>query len=363
MVTEATEPSASAPESPWRFLPRPRSILGVVIAAAVFAAVLLPMTRNTYLEILGEVLFVGLVLITAFTAAGAWEQRFMPRWMVQVVAVIVAAPLGPLIVQLLTAGGDFSRFVNSPPHVRGYFLVTQAALVIGTYAALAALVRQRDAQAQAQALKFALEREMLERQAADARLKLLTAQIQPHFLLNTLANVQELIESGSPRAAPVFRSLIAYLRSTLPQFQQDDTTLADEVQLVRAYLDLMHMRMPDRLSYTVEIADDVKQMRFPPMALLTLVENAIEHGVDPCCDPCRVDVGARRADAQTVHLWVADTGVGMSEDAGDGTGLKNLKERLKAAFGEQARVELTEVEPQGVRADIRVPAAPAPETA
>jgi signal transduction histidine kinase len=348
-------PAAADPASGRRFFPRPRSIVGVVAAAAIFAALLRPLTRNTYIEILGETLLVGMVLLAAFTAAGAWEQRVVPRWLAQVLAVVVAAPLGPLIVQMLTAGGDFSRFANSPPHVRGYFLVTQAALVIGTFAALGALVRQRESQAQAQALKFALEREVLERQAADARLKLLTAQIQPHFLLNTLANVQELIESGSPRAAPVFRSLIAYLRSTLPQFQQDDTTLAEEAQLVRAYLDLMHMRMPDRLSYSVEIADEVKGLRFPPMALLTLVENAIEHGVDPCCDPCRVEVGARRTDARTVELWVADTGVGMSEDAGEGTGLKNLKERLKAAFGPQARVELTIVQPQGVRADIRLP--------
>jgi signal transduction histidine kinase len=335
-----------------------RSLVGAAIAAAVAAVLLLPMTRNTYIEILGETLLVGIILVTAFTAAGAWEQRFVPRWVVQVVAVVLAAPLGPLIVQLLTAGGDFWRFINSPPHVRGYLLVTWAALIFGTYAALGALVRQREAQAQALALKFELERETLERQAADARLKLMTAQIQPHFLLNTLANVQELVESGSPRAAPVFRSLIAYLRSTLPQFQQDDATLGDEANLVRAYLDLMQMRMPDRLSYVIDIADDIKPLRFPPMALLTLVENAIEHGVDPCCDPCRVEVGAKR-DGGVVRMWVADTGVGMSDNAGEGTGLKNLKERLKAAFGPQARVELSEVQPQGVRADIELPQAQA----
>jgi len=356
-VSPAPDLSAAQPLSPWRFLPRPRSIVGAVAAAAVFAAVLLPLTRNTYVEILGETLFVGVVLLTAFTAAGAWEQHLVPRWVVQVVAVLLAAPVGPLIVQLLTAGGDFSRFLNSPPHIRGYFLITQAALVIGTLAALGALVRQREARARALALQLELEREVLERQAADARLKLLTAQIQPHFLLNTLANVQELVETGSPRAAPVFRSLIAYLRSTLPQFQQDDATLADEAALVRAYLDLMHMRMPDRLAYDIEIAEDLKRLRFPPMALLTLVENAIEHGVDPCCEPCRVEVGARRVDAATVHLWVADTGAGMSDDAGEGTGLANLRERLKAAYGPQARVELSEVQPQGVRADIRLPAA------
>lgn len=352
-----TDALAPGPAPGRRLLPRPRALVGVVAAAAVVAALLQPLTRNTYVEILGETLLVGMVLLTAFTLAGAWEQRIVPRWVAQVIAVVLAAPLGPLVVQLLTAGGDFSRFVHSPGHVRGYFLVTQAALVIGTFAALGALVRQREAHAQAQALRFALEREVLERQAADARLKLLTAQVQPHFLLNTLANVQELIESGSPRAAPVFRSLIAYLRSTLTQVQQDGATLADEARLVRAYLELMQMRMPDRLSYALDIAEELKPLPFPPMALLTLVENAIEHGVDPCCEPCRVEVGARREEGGTVCLWVVDTGVGMSEDAGEGTGLKNLKERLKAAFGAHARIELSEVQPQGVRADIRLPAA------
>jgi two-component sensor histidine kinase len=352
--SQAPEISVRAPAAGWRFLPRPRSLIGVAIAAAVFAALLLPLTRNTYIEILGETLLVAVILLTAFHAAGAWEQKVVPRWVAQLFAVVLAAPLGPLIVQLLTAGGDFSRFVNSHAHVRGYFLVTQAALLFGSFGALGAMVRDREAQARAQALQFALEREKLERQAADARLKLMTAQIQPHFLLNTLANVQELVETGSPRAAPVFRSLIAYLRATLPQLQQDDATLADEGALVRAYLELMHMRMPDRLSYSVDIADDVKALRFPPMGLLTLVENAIEHGVDPSVEPCRVDVAARRVDAHTLHLSVSDTGVGMSEDAGEGTGLANLRERLKTAFGPQARVELSEVQPHGLRADIRL---------
>lgn len=203
-------------------------------------------------------------------------------------------------------------------------------------------------------MQGALERETLQRQAADTRLGLLTAQIQPHFLLNTLANVQELVESGSPRAAPVFRSLIEYLRAAMPHLQDGDATLADEERLVRAYLHLMQMRMPDRLEVSVEVDPAVSGMRFPPMALLTLVENAIRHGIDPSCDPGKVEVGARRVDRDTVHLWVADTGVGLSEHAGQGTGLVNLDARLRAFFGEGARVELSEQAPHGVRADIRV---------
>jgi LytS/YehU family sensor histidine kinase len=233
-------------------------------------------------------------------------------------------------------------------------MVTIGAAIIGTLFALGALYSERDAQARAQALQFALERETLQRQAADAQLQLMTAQIQPHFLLNTLANVQELVESGSPRAVPVFRSLIDYLGAAVPHLQHEHATLQDEERLVRAYLDLMHMRMPDRLSFSIDIEPALRPLRFPAMALLTLVENAIRHGIDPGCESGLVEVGARRLDAQTIQLWVADTGVGLSDDAGEGTGLANLNARLQAFFGAGTRVELSEQAPHGLRADLHV---------
>jgi signal transduction histidine kinase len=333
-------------------LPRWRQLANVVAGAFIAAAALLPMTHNTYLELLGETLFVGVMLLLAFTAAGAWRQQRLPQWLVQVAAVTLAAALSPLVVQLFTFRGDFAAFVASRPHVHGYVLVTVVAAVVGTLSAVAALASER---AQRQALQFELERETLQRQAADARLALLTAQVQPHFLLNTLANVQELIESGSPQAVPVFRSLIEYLRACMPRLRQADATLADEERLVRAYLELMHMRMPDRLTFALDVAPELRAMRFPPMALLTLVENAVRHGIDPGCDGGRIDVGAAREDAGTVRLWVADTGVGLSGHAGEGQGLANLKARLRVFFGEAARVELSQQVPHGVRADIVLP--------
>ena len=182
----------------------------------------------------------------------------------------------------------------------------------------------------------------------------MTAQIEPHFLLNTLANVQQLVESGSPQAVPVFRSLIGYLRAAMPQLHQQSATLGDEEKLVRAYLELMLMRMPDRLALAITIDPALRALPFPKMALLTLVENAIRHGIDPGCDGGRIDVGAKREGGE-VCLWVVDTGVGLSQDAGTGIGLRNLRERLHAFFGPGAGVTLTEQAPHGVRADVRVP--------
>ena len=354
-MNTATPSAASPPSGHWdRILPRRRQLIVVVVLALLAALALIPITRNSFIELIGETLFVGMVLLFAFTLAGASRQTVLPRWVAQVLAVALGAALSPLIVQMLSVGGNFAVFAASGPMVRGYVLVTVSAAIIGSLFALGALYRERDAQARAQALQFALERETLQRQAADARLHLLTAQIEPHFLLNTLANVQELVESGSPRAVPVFRSLIAYLRAAMPRLQQESATLGDEERLVRAYLELMLMRMPDRLSFSIDIETALRSLRFPPMALLTLVENAIRHGIDPGCDGGAIEVGARRIDAGSVHAWVADTGVGLADSAGTGAGLANLQARLQAFFGESARLELSEQAPHGVRADMHL---------
>jgi len=359
----STTPAASTPASgQWdrgRLVPSRRELAVTVSLAVISAIALNPITLNPFIEILAEAFFVSMVLLFGFKVAGAWRQTLLPRSVAQLLAVALGAALSPLIVQMLSVGGDFSAFLASRPMVHGYVLVTLSAALIGTLFALGALYRERDAQARAEALRFALERETLQRQAADARLRLLTAQIEPHFLLNTLANVQQLVESGSPRAAPVFRSLIDYLRFALPQLHQQRPTLGDEERLVRAYLELMLMRMPDRLAYTIAIEPSLRTLPFPPMALLTLVENAIRHGIDPACDGGRIEVGARPGAGGDVHLWVADTGVGLTEGAGSGTGLRNLQERLDAFFGPGASVTLSGQAPHGVRADIRARAAEA----
>jgi LytS/YehU family sensor histidine kinase len=221
---------------------------------------------------------------------------------------------------------------------------------------LGALYRERDAQARAEALGFALERETLQRQAADAKLALLQRQVEPHFLFNTLANVQALVESGSPRAAPVLTSLIAYLRAATPALGEGTATLGREAALVRAYLELMQMRMPDRLAFALAVDPQLHALKLPPMTLITLVENAVRHGIDPSEAGGRIEVGARRDVASgRVHLWVADTGRGLDETHPPGTGLANLRERLAAAYGDRATLTLSGVSPQGVRAEIELP--------
>jgi LytS/YehU family sensor histidine kinase len=300
-----------------------------------------------------------MVLLLAFAVGLQWPHAlvpsWLPRWLVPVLAVALAAPVATFAVYLLWVGGDVRAFVDSPGALMGFAWIAGTGLVVGLLLTLGTLVRERDAQARSQALQFALERATLERQALDARLSLLQAQIEPHFLFNTLANVQALVETGSPRAPAVLASLIAYLRAAMPRLQEREGTLGQELDLVRAYLDLMRMRMPDRLSFTIEADEALRTQRFPAMALLTLVENAVRHGIDPSEEGGRIAVRVARR-GPTLEVAVEDSGVGLSETGGvAGTGLSNLRERIVAFFGPQARLELDGVDPHGLRAILMLP--------
>ena len=326
----------------------------VVLGLSVLAAVVLnPVFVIPFTLLLGRTTTVGMALLLAYTAAGHWHRSWLPRWVAQLLAVVIVAPLATFTIYLFTVNGDVAALMRHEGLVSGFVSISVTALVVGVVVALGALYRERDAQARADRLQFALEKATLERQALDARLSLLHAQIEPHFLLNTLANVQALVESGSERAAPVLRHLIAYLRAAMPRLNDTAATLASEMQLVRAYLALMHLRMPDRLHFNLAVAPGLEGLRFPTMALLTLVENAVGHGIDPSEEGGRIEVGGRRdAASGMVTLWVEDTGVGLAETAAPGTGLANLRARLQAFYGPAARLDLHEVLPHGLRAEM-----------
>jgi signal transduction histidine kinase len=340
--------------------------VGIALGLGLVAAVALsPIFATPFPVLLGRTLFLAMVLLLVYVGAGRLLERLLPsrvpgwlRQTLQVIAVGLAAPLATLGAYLLSTGGDLGAFLGAPGRVLGFLWIAGVGVVTGLIITVGALLRERENAARAQALQFALERSQLEKQALDARLSLLQAQIEPHFLFNTLANVQALVESGSPRAAPVLTSLIAYLRAAMPRLQGGAPTLGDELALVRSYLELMQMRMPDRLQWHIDLPEALGARRFPPMALLTLVENAVRHGIDPAEDGGRIEVGGRSEPDGGVRLWVADTGVGMAPHAAPGTGLTNLRDRLAAYYGGRADLILSEAAaspPFGLRAEILLP--------
>jgi LytS/YehU family sensor histidine kinase len=272
--------------------------------------------------------------------------------------VALSIPVALLVAYSVTTVGDGQPWWQNEGRWSGFLHMTLGGLLVAPWMAVAALVRQITGAARNQALAFELERSELERRALDARLRLMQAQVQPHFLFNTLANVRALVGTGSPRAPAVLDSLIAYLRAAVPRLDQGATSLGQEADLVRAYLELMHMRMPDRLEFGVHVDEAAASLRVPPMALLTLVENAVRHGIDPSEVGGRIDVTASVRDGRCVAR-VVDTGIGLQHRGdGLGTGLSTLRERMQLAFGGDAALRIARNVPNGVCAELEFPAQP-----
>jgi sensor histidine kinase YesM len=193
-----------------------------------------------------------------------------------------------------------------------------------------------------------------EKETLEAKLRLLQAQIEPHFLFNTLSNVLSLIDTDPARGKSMLTDLIHYLRTSLSRTLPETTTLGQEINMIEAYLNIQKIRMDERLNFTIELPDDLRQYPFPPMLLQPLVENAIKHGLEPKIDGGTVTIKAMEKDG-LIRIEVIDTGIGFSAYQKNGVGIGNVKERLQLLYGEKGRLTLEENKPSGVRAIIEAP--------
>jgi sensor histidine kinase YesM len=198
------------------------------------------------------------------------------------------------------------------------------------------------------------EESALSAAALEARLTVLQAQIEPHFLFNTLANVRRLCEVDPERGRRMLGSLLDYLRAALPAMRRSSTALAEEFELVRAYLTVLQHRMGERLRFNIELSDRLADAPIPPLILPTLVENAIRHGLAPLPEGGTITVNAVREDGHVV-VRVADDGAGFQAASGSGVGLANTRARLSALFGSAAGLSLQANRPRGVVAEVRLP--------
>jgi len=195
----------------------------------------------------------------------------------------------------------------------------------------------------------------LERRLTEAQMAALQAQVEPHFLFNTLALIGRLIETDPPEAAKVHAHLIAYLRSALPQMRSSGgATLGKQLELSKAYLAIMQARMKERLAVRFEVPDFLGSAPFPPMMLQTLIENAIKHGLEPKIAGGTVTVRAR-VDGATLIVDVCDDGVGIDLHADEGVGLANIRERLQLLYGAQAELVIEAPMSGGACASVRIP--------
>ncbi|MGM9483264.1 sensor histidine kinase [Roseateles sp. NT4] len=357
-MTSSSVPQLGAPNPPshWRAAFAWRRVRTVAVICALFVLLFSFGWKAGWGVLFARVFGVGLALLLVFGLFEQWPRRlpkWLARWALQVGAVGVTVPAALFVAFLSNTAPGAPMFWTQPARLEGFMTFTFLGMLVAPWTALAALLRQREAKVEKQAIDFELERSEMARQALDARMRLLTAQAQPHFLFNTLANVQALVEAGSPRAPRLLQSLTDYLRAAVPRLDGSANTLRQELELVRAYLDLMQMRMPDRLAFALHVDSAVHLLNCPPMTLLTLVENAVQHGIDPSEEGGRIDVHAEALAGGRCRLRVVDTGVGLQASGGGlGTGLAALRERLLWAYGGSATLALNEVTPHGVEASI-----------
>jgi sensor histidine kinase YesM len=194
----------------------------------------------------------------------------------------------------------------------------------------------------------------MEKENLAANLKVLQAQIEPHFLFNTLSNILSLIDTKPDTGKSMLLDLTKYLRTSLSRTMPEKTTLSQEMSMIKAYLDIHKIRMDERLNYKIDVPDNLWQHSFPPMLLQPLVENAIKHGLEPKVEGGEIVIRAIQEN-DLLKIEVADTGLGFSDLDKPGLGITNVRERLSLLFGEKGRLIIEENKPHGVWATIEVP--------
>lgn len=261
-------------------------------------------------------------------------------------AIVGGAVAGHLVLTLLAGDGPAATLALAAPVARWSLVAASVAGIHYTW--------QRARDADAAVADAELQLLQAEHQAAQVHLQTLRGQIEPHFLFNTLATVRRLQHTEPAEGAQLLAHFLDYLRLTLPARSTERGRLGDEIDLVRAYLGVVAVRMSGRLRIEWDVAESLGDLEFPPLVVATLVENAIRHGLAPLPGPGTLHIGARR-EAGGLEVVVADTGVGFSGQGGSGIGLANIRARLRTAYGAAASLRLEGNAPGGVRAVVRLP--------
>ena len=349
------------------------AVVWFCLAMAIVASVL-GLTATGMPWLLALPFSLGAWLAIPMAVLGAWLQpeRFAGHKAVRIgiissLALYAGAALAFLVGHIARFGGlqaetlwpaFRSAFVDAAP------LLALAALALAAAMELAAFARRRLLRAELERATLLGERDAAARQAAEARLHLLQGQIRPHFIFNTLASLQHWVDTGDARAGPLLRSLTALLRNTTEAMAAPFATLGAECEAARHYLAIMRARLGERLVYRVEVAADCAGVAVPAGLVLTLVENAVEHGIEPMLAGGAVEVTVVR-EGTAVLLRVDDDGAGLGDPAAAGeaarrgVGIANSRERLAHRYDARASLELLPGRTgRGTEARIRIDESP-----
>ncbi len=343
-VAECAAPVPGRATSYWL-----RNALRVAVFSAIVAALLgvFDPTLSGLVENLVYSECIGLCIYSVVTGMTRWAGHGDNAFWRYLVRGIVAIPIG------LFAGLNLGAFLCGNPV--GFAVLNHAAVfalpvTVVTSAAVMYFLWSRKRIADVAAANAEAQRQM-----AEARLRMLQAQIEPHMLFNTLANLRSLIDVDPHGARTMIDQLIVYLRGTLAASRGTSATLDHEFAQLRAYLELMKVRMATRLDFALELPDALRDCRVPPMLLQPLVENAIGHGLEPKIGGGSVRVVASSADG-ALTIDVEDSGIGLADDGSEaGYGLLHVRERLQTLHGDAGRFTIEPLPGGGVRARVVVP--------
>jgi Histidine kinase len=362
----------SAPPSPRRN--RIVTVIASALVAALVCAMLVLAFSANDSKIEASLAAVVILLAFAIGISSSWvgHKKFTARTSGDVVKLLVigagisliGAVFGAVIAFLLKRRGDGISWDNAtafaasaaPSVILGGVAI---GLVYSVITIVIVLARNREQEIRNARLEAEAREARLARELSEARLRLMQAQVEPHFLFNTLASVQQLAEGQSPEAAQLTAKLIAFLRAGLTGLRDETATLKQEFAMAEAYLSIMKTRIGDRLQFRLDLPLELADIAIPPAMLISLVENAIKHGIEPSTDGGMVSVTASRSENGSTVIGVVDTGACTGNVIGSrargGMGLTNIRDRLQLLFGGAATLVTSFNEPRGFVAILSLP--------
>jgi sensor histidine kinase YesM len=307
----------------------------------------------TLLRAMRQNMISGLLLLLTIALADAavvrWQLGRRAALALGLTAVLAVSAVA-MVLRGMVYGTPFTEIPLT------YFItITSLWAAFGAVAYTIFFLLREDEQQRELLCEADLRSQSLNAQMLQARLSALQAQIEPHFLFNTLANVKRLYETTPTRGRAMLASLIDYLRAVLPSMRENGSTLGRELELARSFLTILQMRMGERLSFSIDAPAALLATPMPPMILATLLENSIKHGLAPLPEGGRIDISAQRSGDHLV-LVVRDNGAGIKAVGGSGVGLANTRSRLTALYGADATLDLAASAPRGFVATVRIPA-------
>lgn len=322
----------------------------VVLLMLVLAGLLTALLEPGYLFHLRYTLAIGVSILLISHLLMAWRRTSHLDWMTSGSAITMGTGLGILLGTLANGADQLLLFEKHPNLLVTILLVS---LVFGPAISYYFYSRGVIAETMAALHQEELERISSEQRLTEANFRMLQAQIEPHFLFNTLSNILSLIRTRPDTAEQMLGNFTDYLRASLQQTRVDRISLQEELAIVRSYLDIMTVRMEKRLQYHIDVPPELDNVMVPPLLIQPLVENAVKHGIEPKAEGGVITVHAER-ESDMLILEVIDTGEGISPLSSMGVGMTNIRDRLQLLYQGRASLQVRVSDPQGVTVRLTI---------